>query len=80
MSFRKSIITTALAILGFTATPSPASADWLFTPFVGTTFNAAANFNDAFEGGDDFEQQFTYGASRTSLMMTMTSSSSTTAM
>jgi opacity protein-like surface antigen len=63
MSFRKSIITAALAILGFTASPSPASADWLFTPFIGTTFNAAANFNDAFEGGDDFEQQFTYGAS-----------------
>lgn len=63
MSFRKSIITTALAILVFTASPSPASADWLFTPFVGTTFNAAANFNDAFEGGDDFEKQFTYGAS-----------------
>jgi hypothetical protein len=63
MSFRKSFITTALVILGFTASPSPASADWLFTPFIGTTFNAAANFNDAFEGGDDFEQQFTYGAS-----------------
>jgi len=63
MSFRKSIITASLAILGFTASPSPASADWLFTPFIGTTFNAAANFNDAFEGGDDFEQQFTYGAS-----------------
>jgi opacity protein-like surface antigen len=63
MSFRKSIITAALAILGFTASPSPASADWLFTPFIGTTFNAAANFNDAFEGGDEFERQFTYGAS-----------------
>jgi opacity protein-like surface antigen len=63
MSFRKSIITASLAILGFTASPPPASADWLFTPFIGTTFNAAANFNDAFEGGDDFEQQFTYGAS-----------------
>jgi opacity protein-like surface antigen len=63
MSFRKCIITTSLVILGFTASPSPASADWLFTPFVGTSFNSSANFNDGLPGGDDFEQQFTYGAS-----------------
>ena len=63
MSSRKCIISAALGILGCSASPSPASADWLFTPFVGTTFNAAANFNDAFEGGDEFERQWTYGAS-----------------
>jgi hypothetical protein len=49
--------------LGVLATPTTASADWLFTPFIGTTFNGAADFNDGLEGADEFERQFTYGAS-----------------
>jgi opacity protein-like surface antigen len=60
---RKCIITTSLVILGFMATPTMASADWLFTPFVGTAFNSAADFDDGFEDSTEFERQFTYGAS-----------------
>lgn len=63
MSVRKYIITGSLVILGFIAAPTPAFADWLFTPFIGTTFKAVADFDDSFEGEDEFERSFTYGAS-----------------
>lgn len=63
MPARKFIITSSLVILGFVGAPAPAAADWLFTPFVGTTFNASADFDDGLPGGDDFERKFTYGAS-----------------
>ena len=63
MSVRQFVITTSLVILGFLATPAPAAADWLFTPFVGTTFGGSADFDDGLPGGDEFERQFTYGAS-----------------
>lgn len=63
MSVRKWFVTTTLVILGFIAVPATASADWLLTPFVGTTFGAGADFDDGLPGGDDFERQFTYGAS-----------------
>lgn len=63
MSIRKCIITISLVILGFIGVPATASADWLFTPFVGTVFNGAADFDDGFEGDDEFERRFTYGAS-----------------
>jgi opacity protein-like surface antigen len=62
MSVRQFIITTSLVTLGL-ATPAPAAADWLFTPFVGTTFGGSADFDDGLPGGDEFERQFTYGAS-----------------
>ena len=60
---RKCIITTSLVILSFIAIPTAASADWLFTPFVGTAFNAGADFGDAFDSDVEFERRFTYGAS-----------------
>ena len=63
MSVRKHIITALLGILTLIAVPRPASADWLFTPFIGTGFNAAADFGDAFDDSREFERQFTYGAS-----------------
>jgi opacity protein-like surface antigen len=43
--------------------PKTASADWLFTPFIGTAFNADADFGDTFDESGEFERRFTYGAS-----------------
>lgn len=63
MSVRKWMVTTVLVMMGTAAMPAKASADWLLTPFVGTTFGAGAEFDDGFEGGEEFERQFTYGAS-----------------
>lgn len=63
MSARKFIVTAAVGILGLVAAPAPAAADWLFTPFIGTTFNGSADFDDGFPGGDEFERKITYGAS-----------------
>ena len=63
MSVRKFIVAGSVVILGFLASPAPASADWLFTPFVGTVFSGAADFNDGFDTEFEFERRFTYGAS-----------------
>jgi len=63
MAARKFIITISLVVLGFAVTPVPAAADWLLTPFIGTTFGGSADFDDGLPGGDEFERQFTYGAS-----------------
>ena len=63
MSVRKLIVASSFVILGFLASPATASADWLFTPFVGTVFNGAADFNDGFDTEFEFERRFTYGAS-----------------
>jgi opacity protein-like surface antigen len=63
MSLRKFVISTSLVLLGCITTPAPAAADWLFTPFIGTTFGGSADFDDGLPGGDEFERQFTYGAS-----------------
>jgi opacity protein-like surface antigen len=63
MSARRFIIGTTLAVLVSAAAPAPAAADWLFTPFVGTTFGGSADFDDGLPGGDEFERKFNYGAS-----------------
>jgi opacity protein-like surface antigen len=63
MSLRRSVISASVVILSIITLPSRASADWLFTPFVGTAFNSSADFDDGFPGGDEFERRFTYGAS-----------------
>jgi hypothetical protein len=63
MCFRQCIIATSV-ILAILVAPAKASADWLFTPFIGTAFNGAfaTGFDDSFED-DEFERRFTYGAS-----------------
>jgi hypothetical protein len=64
MSFRKIVITAAVALATSAAAPSTASADWLFTPFLGATFGGSANVggsSDTFK--DDFERKLNYGAS-----------------
>ena len=47
MSLRKLIVTSALALVGFAGLPAKASADWLFTPFIGWNWGGTAGFNDA---------------------------------
>jgi hypothetical protein len=64
MSLRKLVITSALALGIFAGAPSKASADWLFTPFIGMNFNSSAGFTDfAGDFEDEFEQKVNFGAS-----------------
>lgn len=63
MSARKFVITVSLVALSSIGLPRAASADWLFTPFIGTAFNAGADFGDTFDEPGEFERRFTYGAS-----------------
>ena len=60
---RKLLITTGLALFVFMAAPAKASADWLFTPFVGVNWGGSANFGDIGDTDDEFEKRGTFGAS-----------------
>jgi hypothetical protein len=60
---RKLLIATGLALFVTIATPAKASADWLFTPFVGVNWGGAANFGDIGDTDDEFEKRGTFGAS-----------------
>jgi hypothetical protein len=63
-SMRNLLMTSCLALMITTAVPAKASADWLFTPFVGMNFGGSATFSDAFgDFEDEFERRGTYGAS-----------------
>jgi opacity protein-like surface antigen len=65
MSVRKVLVSAALVSMVAAMAPAKASADWLFTPWVGMNFGGSARFNDALETDleDDFEQRGTFGAS-----------------
>ena len=64
MSLRKFIITGAVVLTASAAAPAKASADWLFTPFLGTTFGGNADVNSVSGTfADQFEQKLNYGAS-----------------
>jgi opacity protein-like surface antigen len=64
MPVRKFLITTAMFLIVSAATPTKASAEWWFTPFIGATFGGSAELSDVFEDLDiDFERRLTYGAS-----------------
>jgi Outer membrane protein beta-barrel domain len=48
----------------FVAAPAKASADWLFTPFIGMNWGGSAEFTDfAGDFEDEFEQKVNFGAS-----------------
>jgi opacity protein-like surface antigen len=67
MSLRKSLIATASVLIMTAAAPRPAAADWLLTPFIGSTFGGSANIGgegEAFKS--EFERKLNYGASLTS--------------
>jgi opacity protein-like surface antigen len=64
MASRKLLTTAALTLMAFAAAPAKASADWLFTPFIGSTFGGSANIGTGGEDfGDEFERKLNYGAS-----------------
>jgi hypothetical protein len=68
MSLRKFLIAASLIALTSAAAPARASADWLFTPFMGATFGGSANIGgegEAFK--DEFERKLNYGASLASM-------------
>ena len=64
MSLRKLIITSGLALAVCAGAPARASADWLFTPYVGLNWGGSAGFSDALGDFDDeFERRANFGAS-----------------
>ena len=62
MFILKVIAATSVAAITLVAVPSRASADWLFTPYIGGNFGGSANFGDFAEFDDEFERRVTYGA------------------
>jgi opacity protein-like surface antigen len=63
MALRKLAIASALVLTAFAAAPAKASADWMFTPFIGMNWGGTAGFNQAgadFE--DEFERKMNFGA------------------
>lgn len=63
MSVRKLFLSAVLGAFVVGATPARASADWLFTPFVGGVFGGKANFGDFNNFDDEFERRVTFGGS-----------------
>jgi opacity protein-like surface antigen len=63
MSVRKLLLSLSLATLVISATPRAASADWLFTPFIGANFGGDANFGNFNDFEDEFERRVDFGAS-----------------
>jgi hypothetical protein len=64
MSLRKCMMAVGFVAFTTAAMPSAASADWLFTPFLGSTYGGSANVggpDEAFK--DEFERKLNYGAS-----------------
>ncbi len=63
MSLRKPLTTFSFVLLVLAAAPGRASADWLFTPFLGATFGGSANIGGGGENfTDEFERKLSYGA------------------
>ena len=60
---RKLVVTTVLAFMVSAAAPARASADWLFTPFVGINWGGSASFGDVGDLEDNFEKTGNFGAS-----------------
>lgn len=65
MSLRKVVIAAAVVLSVSAAAPNKASADWLLTPFLGSTFGGNADVASVSGGtfSNDFEQKINYGAS-----------------
>ena len=62
--FRRILVTGCLALMISAFAPAKASADWLFTPFIGLNWGSSVTFNDEFGDFDDeFEKRSTFGAS-----------------
>lgn len=56
---------TAVVMLFLVGVSTPASADWLFTPYLGVTFGGAADFGDVGDFEDNLEKKMTFGGTAT---------------
>jgi len=56
-------VRAALVLLFIGTAATPASADWLLTPYLGITFGGAADFGDVGDFEDNFEKKVTFGGS-----------------
>ena len=64
MAVRKVFVAACFAFIASAAAPRSASADWLFTPFIGSTFGGSANLSGSDEEfKEEFERKLNYGAS-----------------
>ena len=63
MSAQKLFVSIAVAGLMLIGSPTRASADWLFTPFVGANFGGNANFGQFDDFDDEVERRIDFGAS-----------------
>jgi hypothetical protein len=64
MSVRKLVTATSLVFMMSALVPAPASADWLFTPFIGGNWGGSATFSDDLgDFEDEFERRVNFGAS-----------------
>ena len=63
MSVKKVMLSISLAALATVATPARASADWLFTPFLGANFGGNASFGDFDDFDDEFDRRVDFGGS-----------------
>lgn len=59
----KKVLRTTLVLLFVTGMAQPASADWLFTPYLGINFSGAANTIDINDFDEAFEQRVNFGGS-----------------
>jgi opacity protein-like surface antigen len=59
------VIGTAVTMLFLAGAATPASADWLFTPYLGVTFGGAADFGDVGDFEDNLEKKITFGGTAT---------------
>lgn len=64
MALRKLVLAGSLVCFLSAAAPTAASADWLFTPFIGGNWGGSATFEDDFgDFEDEFERKLNFGAS-----------------
>jgi opacity protein-like surface antigen len=64
MKVRLGHLGRATLMLAFlTGASTPASADWLLTPYAGIAFGGSANFGDAGDFEDNLERRVTFGGS-----------------
>src|SRR5687768_995881 len=59
----QAVLRSAMVLLFVTAMARPASADWLFTPYLGIVFGGAANTIDIDTLDEAFEQRANFGGS-----------------
>ena len=59
------VVRTAVMMLFLVGVSTPASADWLFTPYLGVTFGGSADFGDVGDFEDNLEKKITFGGTAT---------------